>query len=126
MCKNRLPRSAGGTYRASMSASADYVSHLRIADPDGLVGAIRGSELEPWLLGGHRGESELSRIMLPESCLDHAEIGPAMWFRGAMPTDCYTMVYVTACPEEGNSFTTRRRALCRVPRNSPHGRGGAG
>jgi hypothetical protein len=30
-----------------MFESAYDVSHLRIADPDGLVGAIRGSELEP-------------------------------------------------------------------------------
>jgi len=101
-------------HRASMSESAFPASHLRIADPDGLVGAIRGSELEPWLLSGHRRESELSRILMPGSCLDQAEIGPAMWFRGAMPKDCYTMVYVTACPEEGHSFNfnSRHRDQC--------------
>jgi AraC-like DNA-binding protein len=78
-------------------------------DPDGLVGAIRGSELEPWLLSGHQRGSELSRVLLPGSCLDHAEIGPAMWFHGVMPKDCYTMVYVTACPEEGHSFNFNSR-----------------
>lgn len=92
-----------------MTELAVSISRLRIADPDGLVGAIRGSDLEPWLLSGHRSESELSRIMLPGSCLDHAIFGPAMWFRGVMPKDCYTMVYVTACPEEGHSFNFKSR-----------------
>lgn len=77
---------------------------MRIADPDGLAAAIRGSELEPWLLSGHGRESVLSRIPLAESCLDMAEVGPAMWFRGSMPKDCYTLVYVTACPGDGHSF----------------------
>ncbi|HSP44348.1 MAG TPA: helix-turn-helix domain-containing protein [Luteolibacter sp.] len=97
-----------------MSEAAFPVIQVRIADPDGLAEAIRGSELEPWLLSGHGTESELSRIMLPGSCLDHAEMGPAMWFRGAMPKDCYTMVYVTACPEEGHSFNfnSRHRDQC--------------
>lgn len=97
-----------------MSESGSHVSDLRIADPDGLVGAIRGSELEPWLLSGHRTESHLSQILLPGSCLDQAKIGPAMWFRGAMPKDCYTMVYVTTCPEEGHSFNfnSRHRDRC--------------
>ncbi len=98
-----------------MSESAHHVSHLRIADPDGLVGAIRGGHLEPWLLDGkHRGQSELSRIVLPGSCLDHAELGAAMWFRGALPKSCYTMVYVTKCPQEGHSlnFNSRHRDQC--------------
>jgi hypothetical protein len=92
-----------------MSEAAVPISHLRIADPEGLVGAIRGSELEPWILSGHRRESGLTRVMLPGSCLDQVEIGPAMWFRGAMPKDCYTMVFVTACPEEGHSFNFKSR-----------------
>jgi AraC-like DNA-binding protein len=97
-----------------MSDLAVPINHLRIADPDGLTEAIRGSELEPWLLSGHPRESELSRILLPGSCLDHAEMGPAMWFRGVMPKDCYTMVYVTACPGEGHSFNfnSRHRDRC--------------
>ena len=80
------------------------VSCISFSEPDGLVGAIRGCHLDPWVLGEHRAESELSRIMLPGSCLDHAEIGSAMWFRGEMPKDCYTLVYVEACPQDGHSF----------------------
>lgn len=80
------------------------ISSLRIADPDGLVGAIRGSELEPWILNRHRNESRLTRLMLPGACLDQVEIGPAMWCRGVMPKDSYTMVCVTACPGDGHSF----------------------
>jgi AraC-like DNA-binding protein len=97
-----------------MSETGTAVSRIQFSDPDHLVGAIRGGHIEPWVLGGHRAESELSRIMLPGSCLDQAEIGSAMWFRGEMPKDCYTMVYVTACPEDGNSFNfnTRHRDRC--------------
>jgi AraC-like DNA-binding protein len=97
-----------------MSDPAFPVNHQRMADPEGLVGAIQGSELDAWLLSGHRKESELSRVLLPGSCLDQAEFGPAMWFRGAMPKDCYTMVFVTACPEDGHSFNfnSRHRDEC--------------
>lgn len=93
---------------------SNAVRHLRIADPDGLMGAIRGSELEPWALSGHPVESELLRIPLPNSCLDQAQLGPAMWFRGAMPKDCYTMVFVADCPDEGLSFNfkSRYRSQC--------------
>jgi AraC-like DNA-binding protein len=97
-----------------MSESGPAVSHIQFSDPDGLVGAIRGSQLDPWVLGGHWTESELSRIILPGSFLDHAEIGPAMWFRGEMPSDCYSMVYVDACPQDGHSFNfnSRHRDQC--------------
>jgi len=97
-----------------MSEIGDVVSRIQFNDPDHLVGAICGGHIEPWVLGGHRAESELSRIMLPDSCLDQAEIGSAMWFRGEMPKDCYTMVYVAACPQDGNSFNfnTRHRDRC--------------
>ena len=95
-----------------MSESA--VSRLQFSDPDALAGGIRGGHLEPWVLDGHRVESELSRIMLPGSCLDRAEIGSSIWFRGEMPRDCYTMVYVEASTREGHSFTfgSRHRGEC--------------
>lgn len=101
-------------YRFHVDETVFPVSRLHVADPEGLVEAIRGSELDPWLLSGHRTDSGLSRIMLPESCLDQVEIGPAMWFRGVMPKDCYTLVYITACPEEGQSFnfSSRHRDRC--------------
>ena len=91
-----------------MIESSAHISRLCIPDPEGLEGAIRGSELEPWLLSGHRQQSTLSRMMLPGSCLDQVEIGPALWFRGVMPKDCYTMVYVHASPREGHSFNFGR------------------
>jgi AraC-like DNA-binding protein len=97
-----------------MSESGTVVSRIQFSDPDGFVGAIRGGHLDPWVLGGHRAESELSRVMLPGSCLDQAEIGSAMWFRGEMPKECYTMVYVDACPQDGHSFnfSTCHRDQC--------------
>lgn len=42
--------------------------------------------------------------MCPNVCLDFAELGPAMLFTGVMPADCYTLVFVTKCPETGHSF----------------------
>jgi len=33
-----------------------------------------------------------------------ASLGPAMLFSGAMPADCFTLVFVLACPESGHSF----------------------
>jgi hypothetical protein len=97
-----------------MSEYGISVSRLQLSDPDQLIGAIRGSQLDAWVLGGHRAQSELSRIMLPGSCFDHAEIGSAMWFRGGTPKDCYTLMYVDACPQDGHSFTfnSRHRDQC--------------
>ncbi len=37
-------------------------------------------------------------------CLDFAALGPAMLFSGTMPKDCYTLIFVTKCPEKGHSF----------------------
>jgi len=47
--------------------------------------------------------------MLSGSCLDQATVGPSMWFRGVMPSDCYTMVYVKRCRGEGYSFNFNMR-----------------
>jgi AraC-like DNA-binding protein len=92
----------------------DMIHQQRIADPDQLVEAIRGAELEPWLLSGQEEESMVSRVQLPGSWLESAVIGPAMWFRGVMPKDCYTMIFVRECPEDGHSFNfkTRHRHDC--------------
>lgn len=105
----RIGASCRGMQPADMSESSIPVSRLRVADPEGLVEVIRGSELEPWILNGHRRESELTRVMLPGCCLDQVEVGPAMWFRGAMPKDCYTMVFVRECAAEGYSFNFNTR-----------------
>ena len=61
----RIGASCWGMQPADMSESSIPVSRLRVADPKGLVEAIRGSELEQWILNGHRGESGLTRVMLP-------------------------------------------------------------
>jgi AraC-like DNA-binding protein len=81
-----------------------HLSQIRAFDPDYLMGAIRGCELEPWLINGHGKPSELSRILLPNSCLDMAEVGPSMLFRGVSPKDHYTMIFVRACPTVGHAF----------------------
>lgn len=85
------------------------VSHLRVAEPEGLVGAIRGGDLDAQVLHDHEAETVLSRVMLSVSCLDQATVGPSMWFRGVMPTDCYTMVYVKSCRGDGYSFNFNMR-----------------
>lgn len=68
------------------------------------MGAIRGCELEPWLINGHGKPSELSRVLLPSSCLDMAEVGPSMLFRTETPKDFYTLIFVRECPTAGHSF----------------------
>lgn len=97
-----------------MQGPTPHVSRLRVADPEEIQGAIRGGDLEAMVLAGHRAETQLARVCLSGVCLDHAIVGPSMWFRGAMPSDCFTMAYVTACPGEGYSFNfnARHQSCC--------------
>lgn len=81
-----------------------HISQTLVSDPDCLMGAIRGCQLEPWLINGHGKPSELSRILLPGSCLDMTEVGPSMLFRAETPKDYYTLIFVRECPTDGHAF----------------------
>lgn len=77
---------------------------MRVSDPELLIAGIRGADLQPCQLSAHPAPSELSRVLCPDLCLDIASLGPAMLFSGATPADCFTLVFVLACPEAGHSF----------------------
>ncbi len=76
----------------------------RISDPDLLHAAIRGAHLDPCQLSSGTPPSLLSRVVLPGMCLDLVRLGPAMLFTGQMPKDCYTILFVLACPSPAKAF----------------------
>lgn len=80
------------------------VRRVLLTDPELLVEGIRGAEMIPCQLSRRARVSELHRILLPQSCLDLADLGPSMLFSGLMPRDCYTLVFVLSCPMKGRSF----------------------
>ena len=73
-------------------------------NPEQLATAIRSAEFEPCQLSAGPLPSRLARLACPSVCLDFAELGPAMLFTGLMPADCYSLVFVTQCPQTGHSF----------------------
>lgn len=85
-------------------ASNQAVTAVDVLDLDLLVDAIRGTFLDPCLLGGRFRPSTLRRVVCPEVCLDLSVIGPAMLFTGAMPRDRYTLSFISACPGTGRAF----------------------
>jgi len=70
-----------------------------------LASAIRGADLRVCQLSPRPEPSWLARLALPRVVLDFASFGPAMAFSGAMPRDCFTFVYIVACPSDAHSFT---------------------
>lgn len=81
------------------------LAHDRIvSDPDVLAQAIPGTRLLPCQLDPVPIPSRLSRYQLSEACLDLALVGPRMTFAGETALDSYTLVFVTQCPEPGQSF----------------------
>ncbi len=75
-----------------------------VLGPEQFSEAIRSSQLDPCQLSAAAAPSWMGRVVMPRTCLDFAEIGPPMLFTGAMPTEHYTMVFVTKCPQSGRSF----------------------
>lgn len=87
-----------------MSPAEPMLSKLVVTDPDFLVTGVRGARLQPCQLSGGSVSSKLARLMLPRVCLDMVRLGPAMLFSGAMPGDCYTLMFILTCPKPGQSF----------------------
>ncbi len=67
--------------------------------------AIRGADLKPCQFSARPSPSRLARMVGPQACLDFATIGPAVFFSGAMPSDCFTLVYARSCPTVGRNLT---------------------
>jgi AraC-like DNA-binding protein len=76
----------------------------QVLDPEALAEAIRHADFVPCQLSAKPSLSMLSRVVCSKVCLDVASLGPAMLFSGSMPRDCYTLVFVTKCPQKGRSF----------------------
>ena len=76
----------------------------QVLDPEALAAAIRNADFQPCQLSVRSSPSMIARVMCENVCLDFASLGPAMLFSGSMPQDCYTLVFVTECPEKGRSF----------------------
>ena len=83
--------------------------HLSVSDPEQFAEAIRGSRLEARLLAKTSGVSQLERIHLPRTCFDTARISSPLLFSGEMAEDCFTLIFVTACPRDGHSFNFSTR-----------------
>ena len=80
------------------------VVSLQVLDPEALGAAIRNANFRPCQLSSRPVPSSLARVMCGSVCLDFAALGPAMLFSGVMPEDCYSLVFVTDCPQKGRSF----------------------
>jgi AraC-like DNA-binding protein len=80
------------------------ISTQSIRDPERLISAVRGADLEPCQLSASGSSSNLARLLLPDTCLDMVRLGPAMLFTGMMPRDAYTLMFVLGCPQPGHAF----------------------
>jgi AraC-like DNA-binding protein len=76
----------------------------QILDPEALASAIRHANLQPCQLSVRPSLSRIARVICETACLEFASLGPAMLFSGSMPQGCYTLVFVTECPQKGRSF----------------------
>jgi AraC-like DNA-binding protein len=77
---------------------------MQVSDPVALASAVRNASLTPCQLSAHPAPSLMARVACENVCLDFVALGPAMLFHGAMPEDCYTLVFVIECQRRGRSF----------------------
>ncbi len=94
---------------ATMEIMPFQHQRLDVTDPEELVEAIRGSRIDACLLGRRPGVSQLERVQLPRTCLDTIRVTSPLLATGEMPADCYTLIYVTECPQAGHSFNFSTR-----------------
>ena len=87
-----------------MEEGASPIFSQQILDPEALATAVRNTNLDICQLSRRPSPSVIARVMCDRVCLDFASLGPAMALSGSMPQDCYTLVFVTECPEKGRSF----------------------
>jgi AraC-like DNA-binding protein len=87
-----------------MEDALQPVVSRQVLDPEALAAAIRDAEFVPCQLSVRPSPSMIARVTCPRVCLDLVSLGPAMLFSGPMPRDCYTLIFVTACPEKGRAF----------------------
>ncbi len=77
---------------------------LQIDGPEMLTEAIRNAHFDARLLAARPGSSRIARVPFASTCLDLISLGSAFRFTGAMPADCYTLIFILTCPEVGHAF----------------------
>ncbi|MCP5532830.1 MAG: helix-turn-helix domain-containing protein [Akkermansiaceae bacterium] len=87
-----------------MAERSAPVTSVTFRAPELLAQAIPHGHVDPMQLSKGPAPSRLSRILCPQGCLDLVEAGPAMFYRGVMPDDCYTLMFVLRCEGEAQSF----------------------
>ena len=87
-----------------MEGGSPPVVSQQILDPEALATAVRSANLDICQLSRRPLPSMIGRVMCQRVCLDFASLGPAMALSGSMPQECYTLVFVTECPEKGRAF----------------------
>lgn len=81
------------------------VVKLQVTDPEMLRGAIQGANLDICQISKRPAPSRIARLTCPNAGFDSLALGPALLSSGAMPEDCYTLVFVIACPDKGYSLS---------------------
>lgn len=109
MRKMRVDQLALSNSLAIMEVVNPCHFRLAVSDPEQFAEAIRGSRLEARLLAKASGVSQLERIHLPRTCFDTARISSPLLFSGEVAEDCFTLIFVTACPRDGHSFNFSTR-----------------
>ena len=87
-----------------MSGAQNSIIKLEVSDPEDLANAIRSVIFEPCLLKRSSMMSQMTRVLCPRVTLDFSNIGSSFLFTGVNSKDCYTMVFVLDCPDQGNAF----------------------
>ena len=81
-----------------------FSTTLQTADPEDFANAVRGANLRPCQLGDP-APSAYARLDCPRVSLDLASLGTTMSYSGTLPADCFTLVFITACPTTGRSLS---------------------
>jgi len=76
----------------------------QIIDPESLCEAFRHAQFDVRQLARSEKSSVLERLYLPNTCLDHVFLRPALHSYGVTAQDAYTLVIVTKCKHPGHSF----------------------
>lgn len=107
--KMRIDPAAGSNSFPNVVNANPCHFRLSVSDPEQFAEAIRGARLEARLLARTSGVSQLERIHLPRTCFDTARISSPLLFSGEVAEDCFTLIFVTACPRDGHSFNFSTR-----------------
>ena len=87
-----------------MSMHPPPVAVMSASDPGRLESAMDRADLHLCQLSGSPATSTVTHVRLSGASLDYVHLGPAMLLTGTMPKDCYTVLFVLACPQPAHAF----------------------